>query len=78
MKKKVRGTQATYIDENGEQLCDLLELATHLSENVGHVPERVGFGRACELHLLAKNFLVLEKLYQKQKLIKEIVSEELN
>jgi hypothetical protein len=45
---------------------------------VGNVPLTVGFNKACELHLLAKNFLVLDKMYQKQKIIKEIVSEELN
>lgn len=58
---KVRGTQSSYVQSNGTHLCDIEELAEHFSKNVGNIPERVGFGRACEIHLLAKSFLSLQK-----------------
>lgn len=65
--KKNRGTQSTYKYDNGETLCDIVELAEHFAKNVGNIPETVGFGRACEIHLLAKAFLVLDNKYNNKK-----------
>jgi hypothetical protein len=71
----IRGTIASYKQINSNPICDVQELAEYFSENVGNIPEYVGFKKACEIRLLAKAFIGLERQYMA---IKGVVSEELN
>ena len=59
IKKKVRGSTASYRSENGPE-CDLIELAEKYS-SVAEVPEHLGFTKAAEIALLARTFLALHK-----------------
>ncbi len=58
-RKYLRGSKATYQLKNGKNVCDLVKLAKLYAANVGNIPERVGFLHACELRLLAYEFLQL-------------------
>lgn len=63
-KKKVAHSLASYQDKDGPT-CDLMELAQILS-NVGQVPERINFTKACEIKLLATYALIRLKREQNE------------
>ena len=56
--KKMRGTTATYIHEDGSSQCDVVELAK-LYSKMGNIPERVGWSKAEEICLMARGFSIL-------------------
>lgn len=58
MKKKVRHSIASYINEEGHGVCDLEELARTLSI-VHRVPERLNLTKATEIAILAAHYLAL-------------------
>lgn len=58
---KVRWSTASYKQINNSPICDTIELAEIYSENIGNIPERIGFTKACEIHLLARGYLRLLK-----------------
>lgn len=64
---KVRGTIASYKQVNDSPVFDIEEACEHLAENVGNVPEYIGWGKACEIHLIAKGYLQLLKELTKAK-----------
>lgn len=41
-------------------VCDLDELAA-LYSNVGNIPERLGWGKACEIAMMARYFAIFRK-----------------
>lgn len=69
MKKKVRGTEATYV-ENKLNICDLVELAQSY-QYVGNIPEKLGWSRASEIALLSRTFLSLWEDRDRSKWIKD-------
>lgn len=64
-RKYIRGTQATYVNEDDKTVCDVVELAMAYS-NVENVPEKVGFNRAAEISLLARSFLTIYNRFKDQ------------
>lgn len=62
--KKVPHSTATYVEPDGYRVCELEELA-NTYKYMKNVPERLGWVKASEVALLARGYLSLLKMVNK-------------
>lgn len=60
MKKPLKHSFASSVDQNGAIEIDCEKVAKVLAKNWGDIPKRINDTRAIEIHCLAKGYLALQ------------------